>query len=323
MSDVVDRIAGGLLGVHAGDSLGATVEFQPWAAIREAYPNGHRDIVGGGPFGWSAGAATDDTDLTRAVLLGYREQPHGGPELIHAVADGMLRWSTGDWPGRTPGSRPIDIGMATSTGLQRYADHGDPYRSGAGHGSAGNGSLMRCVVTGLIRADQTRRRDESAAISAITHDDARCDAACIVYNDIVAALVAGAPAAAALAAGAVSARAERNVAVVDALELGRRLDLAAMARAGTGALPDGGRGFVLDSLALGIAALADPRPLEDVLVDVVALGGDTDTNAAVAGGLRGCLDGASAIPSRWIERLQFGAEFRTDARWIAERRSKP
>jgi hypothetical protein len=29
-----DRIAGGLLGVHAGDALGATCEFMSWDAIR-------------------------------------------------------------------------------------------------------------------------------------------------------------------------------------------------------------------------------------------------------------------------------------------------
>jgi ADP-ribosylglycohydrolase len=58
-----DRYAGALLGVPAGDALGATCEFQPLAQIRDSYSDGLRDIVGGGPFDWSAGHATDDTDL--------------------------------------------------------------------------------------------------------------------------------------------------------------------------------------------------------------------------------------------------------------------
>src|SRR6266567_1446800 len=53
-----DRIAGALLGVHAGDALGATLEFSAWSAIRQRYPDGLRDIVGGGPFGWPPGHAT-------------------------------------------------------------------------------------------------------------------------------------------------------------------------------------------------------------------------------------------------------------------------
>lgn len=66
-----DRVAGALLGVHTGDALGATLEFSSWSAIREQYPDGLRDIIGGGPFDWPPGHATDDTDLTRAVLLAY------------------------------------------------------------------------------------------------------------------------------------------------------------------------------------------------------------------------------------------------------------
>ena len=67
----VGRIAGALLGVHAGDALGATLEFSAWSAVRQQYPDGLREIVGGGPFGWPPGHASDDTDLTRAVLLAY------------------------------------------------------------------------------------------------------------------------------------------------------------------------------------------------------------------------------------------------------------
>ena len=42
-------IAGALLGVHAGDSLGASLEFMSFGQVREAYPDGLREIVGGGP----------------------------------------------------------------------------------------------------------------------------------------------------------------------------------------------------------------------------------------------------------------------------------
>src|SRR5437870_10777922 len=122
-----DRATGALIGVHAGDSLGATVEFMPWLDIRESYPDGVREIVGGGPFDWPAGHATDDTDLTRALLLAYL-QP--GDNVVRAVAEQMLAWWRGEWPDRQPGSRPIDIGAATDTGLRRYRDSGDPYAAG-------------------------------------------------------------------------------------------------------------------------------------------------------------------------------------------------
>jgi ADP-ribosylglycohydrolase len=158
MNLIEDRIAGALLGVHAGDALGATVEFMSWSEIRNAHPVGHRDIVGGGAFKWKAGSATDDTDLTRAVLLGYRDHFVNGADITHACADWMVRWQTGDWPGRRRGSFPKDIGHATAVGLRSYQHHRNPTRSGAGQGSAGNGSLMRCIATGVIRTDETIRR---------------------------------------------------------------------------------------------------------------------------------------------------------------------
>jgi hypothetical protein len=39
---------------------------------------------------------------------------------------------------------------------------------------------------------------------------------------------------------------------------------------------------------------------EEGLVQTVARGGDTDTNAAIAGALLGAAHGREAVPSRWI-----------------------
>jgi ADP-ribosylglycohydrolase len=206
-----DRIAGALLGVHAGDALGATLEFMPWHAIRERYPDGLRDIVGGGPFGWPAGHATDDTDLTRAVLLAYLAPGHA--DIVRAAADNMLAWLDGDWPGREPGSRPRDIGAATHHGLERYRRCGDPRAAGAGHGQAGNGSLMRCIPTALAITDRSRRIRESIEISAITHDDERATVACAAYNEIAAALLRETPPEQAVTAGLAAARELANPAV--------------------------------------------------------------------------------------------------------------
>jgi ADP-ribosylglycohydrolase len=116
-------VLGALLGVHAGDALGAAVEFSSHAEIRARYPAGLREIIGGGPFDWPAGHATDDTDLTRAVLLAYLD-PRA--DVVRSAADQMLAWLRGDWPGREIGSPPRDIGGATRIGLDRYTRSGDP-----------------------------------------------------------------------------------------------------------------------------------------------------------------------------------------------------
>jgi ADP-ribosylglycohydrolase len=312
-----DRIAGGLLGVHAGDSLGAGVEFESWEAIRDTYPDGGpREIVGGGVFSWPPGHATDDTDLTRAVLLAYLEP---GDDVVRTAAEHMLDWRRGEWPGRERGSRPKDMGGATSAGLTKYESSRDPRAAGAGEGSAGNGSLMRCIPTALAVADRERRIREAMEISAVTHDDERCTVGCAAYVEIAASLLAGSSPHDAVAAGERAASELHVSSVVDAIRFGRTMKLATAAASGVTGLADGGGGFVLDSLSLAVAAVLDPRSFEDVVVDVVRTGRDTDTNGAIAGGLAGVRDGVGGIPPRWVRVLQFREEFLAAAGVLAGR----
>jgi len=166
----IDRARGALLGAHAGDALGATVGFSAWSTIRAEHPDGLREIVGGGPFDWPAGHATDDTDLTRAVLLAYLDaastKDREGPDAVRAAANHMLAWLDGDWPDRKLGMRPADVGGATMAGLERYRRLGDPRAAGAGAGQAGHGSLMRCLPTGIAVGSRERRIRESLVLAA-------------------------------------------------------------------------------------------------------------------------------------------------------------
>ncbi len=310
--------------------------------VRTAYPDGLRQIVGGGPFDWPAGHATDDTDLTRAVLLAYLNP---GKDLPRSAGLHMLDWFNGNWPGRRPGHRPRDIGGATATGLTRFGRTLDWRQAGAGIGSAGNGSLMRCIPTALVTTDPLQRTDEVTAISAITHDDFRCVLACVAYTEMVVALIAGQDPQEAVAQGrtamldgpvrrrvtslapefteeAIDAGPDVQAAataVTDAIQLGLGIDLTRAVFFGDAGLPHGGTGYVLDSLSLAVAALVDPRPAVDSLVDVTRLGGDTDTNGAIAGGLLGARDGAAAWPAEWVKRLQFASEFKAAASVLAHR----
>ena len=305
-----DRYAGALLGVHAGDALGATVEFSPWSDIQTRYPEGVREIVGGGPFHWPAGHATDDTDMTRAVLLAYLDP---GGDVVLTAARHMLDWLEGRWPGRIEGKPPRDVGRATLTGLNKFARTGDPMTSGCGPGQAGNGSLMRCLPTALAVRERARRIDESMRISAITHADPRCTVSCAAYNEIAFALLSGESPEDSVEIGQAAARELDSKAVVDAIGYGRHLLPAMLVRTGQTFLEDDAAGYVLDSLSLAVAAVLDPRPLPDVLIDIVRIGNDTDSNGAIAGGLLGARDGAEAIPQQWMDVLQFADEFRAAA----------
>ena len=281
MVGVADRIGGGLLGVAAGDALGATLEFMTASEIRRRFGT-HREITGGGPFHWRPGQGTDDTDLTWAVLAAYLD----GPYSLERVADNMLDWYH---------TRPRDIGGATARALGRLDRTGDPQASGnTGDRSCGNGSLMRCIPTALARPDTDLRRRELIEISAITHAHTRCTDSCLAYGEIVNALLEGQE-------------------VPDALAAARTLYLHPEVR---GALDiDPGlpverlrtSGYVIDSLACAVWAIQQDATFEEVIVALVNRGDDTDTTGAIAGGLMGTLLGTAAIPIRWRERLEYHA----------------
>ncbi|KAI9898701.1 hypothetical protein N3K66_007061 [Trichothecium roseum] len=327
----LSRIKAALLLLHAGDSLGASTEFQHHSEIALLDPSSLRRIRGGGIFDWPAGHATDDTDMTRAVLLAYRDLllPSSSssttttttPNNEHKTTDGttttldavqlsaahFLRWLEGDWPLRTRGQRPVDIGNATLQGLRRYQRTKDPYTSGAGPNQAGNGSLMRCVPTALFRRDDASILRESEGISAVTHNDPRCTASCAAYNILARRLVDGrGPDDALRAAEAVASR--LNDEVHQAMLAGRKLDLADLA-AGGPPEEQAYSGYVLHSLSLAVAAVLDRRDAVTVMVDIIRIGNDTDTNAAIAGALLGARDGMDAVPQDWRDALQFGDEF--------------
>jgi ADP-ribosylglycohydrolase len=62
-------------------------------------------------------------------------------------------------------------------------------------------------------------------------------------------------------------------------------------------------GWVLIAFQNALWQLLHARSLEDGVVDTVMRGGDTDTNAAIAGALLGAVYGKDAIPGQWIDSL--------------------
>jgi ADP-ribosylglycohydrolase len=169
------------------------------------------------------------------------------------------------------------------------------------------------MPTALFQEDEELRISEAMRISAITHDDERCTIACAAYVTIVYALITGVEPSQAVQRGIDVAKTlefGKEGLVQESIILGRTLKVNDLAENGPKpALPNSASGYVLESLTIAISALFDTRSLVDVLSDIVRIGKDTDTNAAIAGGLLGARDGAAAIPTAWIDKLQFGQEF--------------
>ena len=145
--------------------------------------------------------------------------------------------------------------------------------------SAGNGSVMYCAPLGVVRAhDPGRCVEEAPALSRLTHWDGRCQTACLAVTWAVAALVGGDERRPPFWAASRSSRDREGDEELAFLvgEAGRSRQLDG---------PD--MGFALFTAGIALQVAGEGLGFEEGLRHVVGLGGDTDTNAAVAGALLG------------------------------------
>lgn len=261
------RAQGCLLGQVIGDSLGARVEFSDARAIARAYPQGVRELADGGTWDTLAGQPTDDSELALALARSILRT--GRYEAQVALA------AYRDWLG----SGPFDVGGTTRIGLAGAPDA----RSEA------NGSLMRVSPIGVWAAgDPARAAAAAREDSRLTHPHPVCVEACAGFAAAISAGVASGEREAMLAAGL----AHSSGAAHAAIERGARGEAPAdfITR----------QGWVLIALQNAFYRLLHAPGLEQGIIATVAQGGDSDTNAAIAGALLGAAWGRSAVPPRWL-----------------------
>ncbi|MDX1619994.1 MAG: ADP-ribosylglycohydrolase family protein [Nitriliruptorales bacterium] len=288
-----DRISGTLLGLAAGDALGAGYEFQ----ADPLGPDGDAEMIGGGLGGFEPGEWTDDT----AMAVCIAEIAAEGDEVdLDAIGDRFLDWYR---------HGPKDIGIST-VGVLSQAGRGadlrgiaDDYFEAHPKGAAGNGSLMRTAPVALATLDAALADTAQLAreVSHLTHGDPLAADACVLWCAAIRV---------AIHEGRFDGI-EQGLAFVDEA---RRDDWAGWIDEARTASPAtfAPNGFVVPALQAAYAAVVQtPVPddgpaclhLQRALHNAVRIGHDTDTVAAIAGSLLGARWGGSAIPFRWRRRL--------------------
>jgi len=281
-----DRVGGVLLGQACGDALGVPYEFA-------APPDGPARRVGGGLGPYAPGEWSDDTQMAALVAGVAAEADLREEDALDAVAEGFERW------GRLGAS---DIGIQTRAVLAASAAAGgrpaQRLRSAARSvhdrtgRTAGNGALMRTSVVGVAYLDDRHATAQAAtAVAVLTHVDPLAADCCVLWCEAVRV--------------AVTTGRLDLLGGLDLVDGGRRGAWRRWIDDATGAPPERFRpnGFTVTALqAAWAAATSGPRgqcSFEDGLQAAVLAGDDTDTVAAIAGGLLGALHGASAIPDQW------------------------
>lgn len=280
-AEYMQRAIGAVVGSAVGDALGAPYEFGP-AGQFSLQSRAGDEMVGGGSFGWAPGEFTDDTQM--AILQAESLLARGGFD----GADLFERF--GVWAVDAP-DVGLNIRAALMSGRPWHRAAGKHFRE-TGHG-AGNGTVMRAAPAAVLAAQWSSGAnvDLARATAAVTHGDPAAGwGTALVHLTIAAALRGDDPWAA----------------LDDALDLlppsqsSYRELLAPTWTPTDTTIPNG---TVWTCLAQAAWAVRRAERFEDAVIAAIDLGGDTDTVAAVAGGLAGAIWGADAIPERWTTPL--------------------
>jgi ADP-ribosylglycohydrolase len=282
--DLRGRVIGSVLGLALGDALGAPFHGRRAHQVPRPLPAFELSAMGFPP-----GTTTNATAMARS-LVGSLIDSEGFD--ADDLARRHVRWLATDPPGLDnitwtvlTGIRDGDPGAARA-----YVDQRGPEVSG------GNGSVRYCAPLGAAYArDPDALAIHAPALSAITHWDERCRTACLAVTLVAAALNRGEP----CDRAAVTA-VEAVAGLGGAEELEYLVGEAGRARPIDG--PD--MGFAMFTAGIALQVAGEGLGFEEGLRRVVSAGGDTDTNASVAGALLGALHGAQALPSTWLVHLR-------------------
>lgn len=297
-----EQFSGCLIGQCLGDALGFAVEGYPPAVCQRYVAELETDRArerSRGPFPF--GQYTDDSQLARELVHSYvtcqRFNPHDYARRIAAIF---------------VENRIVGRGRATEAAAQRLAA-GVPWESaGTPAPSAGNGSAMRAGPIGLFFFDDPQQLVQAAHDQGrITHQDPRCSAGAVAIAGAVALALRGGPIeprAFLSQLGEWAETLEPSVAsyvrqLAEWVLLPPDKAVTPIARAGKApGYSDGWQGispFVTGSVLWSLYAfLRTPQDYWATICTAIAVGGDVDTTAAMAGAISGAYLGLEAIPSR-------------------------
>lgn len=288
----LSRAQGCLLGQLSGDALGSLVEFQGPREIAERYPAGPRILEDGGTWSTLAGQPTDDSEL---ALLLARALVKQGKLDEEEVAGAYAYWIR---------SGPFDVGNTTNAALRSAAaavqagtSAASAARAAANVDSQANGGLMRISPLGVFgwAAAPAEVASWARLDARLTHPHLMCQEASALFAATIAF---------AIREGA-SPKAVHEFAIGLTKELELSLFAPLILAAATAPPADyvTHMGHVVIALQNAFYQLLHAPSLEEGVVQTVMQGGDTDTNAAIAGALLGAVHGAEAVPEQWRDRV--------------------
>lgn len=270
-----------IMGLVVGDALGVPFEFRQRDTFKAT------DMTGWGTYNQPPGTWSDDSSMTFATIESLARNGMIKPYDI------MCNFRDWLFSGKfTPNGDVFDIGNTTRMSIHRFVNGANYLRCGGfSEWDNGNGSLMRILPLAFLNCNL----GDVAKVSSLTHGNLISIQACEIYVWIAKMLIDG--------NGIREAIAYRVRPEYYLHEKFNRLK--ALERLTRDEIKS--TGFVVDTLEAALWCVLKTDNYRDCVLMAVNLGGDTDTIAAVAGGLAGILygiGGNNGIPEEWIDKIE-------------------
>ena len=262
-----DKCKGAIFGTIVGDALFQPIEFS--SKLEHPWIDKMTD---GKVWGIPAGYYTDDSSMMLCIMQGFLDDPKN--YHVRNVAKAFVRWmDEGLW---SPTGRCFDIGCSCSAGLNAFKKtgslvNGTPF-------SRGCGGIMRFASSWMVEYKMSGNNNASRRLGAmldinnIDHYNNECIGAIAklanIYNEHLM----------------------DNRRTTEVSEYKTWLDAS-------------GSGNASGCLETALWAFNFTNNFKDAVIASGNIGGDTDSVAAVAGGIAGSFYGYKAIPRDWLGDL--------------------
>ena len=275
-SGQISRAQGCLAGLVAGDALGSQVEFLSAERIAERYPDGVSEMTGSTIWHTLPGQGTDDTELAVALARSIVDNAGYSPN----VALGYYRqWLL---------SMPFTWGSTITSGLLDRPNY---------H-SRSNGALMRCAPIGIYGSNKQRGEVWRWATqdASMTHPSLLCSQAVGVFCYTISLAILG----------DMTPEDIYDSCLAWSANLKLEAELDEVIRSAGDSCPSDYVNNPSDTtiaLQNALWQLLNAESPEQGIINTISKGGDTDTNAAIAGALLGAYYGMAGIPARWVQAI--------------------
>ncbi len=294
-----------LFGLSIGDALGVPVEFKSRAILQI---NPITDMIGNGTHNQPSGTWSDDSSLTfclaESLCEGYN---------LRDIANRFINWyDDAYW---TAHNEVFDVGIATSKSITKLKYENSSLIGGnIDEMSNGNGSLMRILPIICFTNDKPiqERFRIIKEVSSLTHGHIRSILSCFIYTEMALFLLKKTEKFKAFElTGKIVNEflSSNNVCSVNEIDRFHRILLNPIGDYVIKPVYEydeseiESSGYVIHSLEASLWCLLKCNSYEETVLKAVNLGSDTDTTAAISGGLAGLLYGFENIPVKWIDKL--------------------